>query len=109
MAKIVPLHPHLVSAHQDGIISSIEDQDNSLRMRALDLVSPMSELSRDYPALSQDSATSALPSAAQSLERTAAAVASDVSGYLISWCIIAMCSHDAYENVTDFEWYLCAG
>lgn len=41
MAKIVPLHPHLVSAHQDGIISSIEDQDNSLRMRALDLVSSM--------------------------------------------------------------------
>ncbi|KAF9503919.1 hypothetical protein BS47DRAFT_1401941 [Hydnum rufescens UP504] len=41
MAKIVPLHPHLVSAHQDGIISSIEDQDISLRMRALDLVSSM--------------------------------------------------------------------
>ncbi|KAF9504706.1 hypothetical protein BS47DRAFT_1354846 [Hydnum rufescens UP504] len=27
----------------------------------------------------------------------------------VSWCIIVMCSHDTYENVTDFEWYLCAG
>jgi AP-3 complex subunit delta len=41
MAKIVPSHPHLVAAHQDEIISSIEDQDISIRMRALDLVSSM--------------------------------------------------------------------
>ncbi|KAF9515066.1 hypothetical protein BS47DRAFT_1372168 [Hydnum rufescens UP504] len=136
MAKIVPSHPHLVAAHQDEIISSIEDQDISIRMRALDLVSSMvtdynlqSIVQRllAYLVPSQESTTSALPSAAQSLARTAAAVTSDMSlatpvtradasptpstltsAYRLEVCrrIITMCSRDAYENVTDFEWYL---
>jgi AP-3 complex subunit delta len=76
---------------------------------------------------SQESATSALPSAAQSLTRTAAAATSDMSlaipvthadasptpstltsAYRLEVCqrIITMCSRDAHENVTDFEWYL---
>lgn len=41
MAKIVPTHPYLVAEYQEMIISSINDQDISIRMRALDLVSAM--------------------------------------------------------------------
>lgn len=41
MAKIVPSHPHLVGEYQKVILSSIDDQDMSIRMRALDLVSAM--------------------------------------------------------------------
>lgn len=41
MAKIVPTHPHLVAEYQDTILASVSDQDISIRMRALDLVSAM--------------------------------------------------------------------
>lgn len=41
MVKIVPSHPHLVAEHQDVILASVNDQDMSIRLRALDLVSAM--------------------------------------------------------------------
>ena len=41
MVKIVPTHPHLVAVHQNGILAGLDDQDLSIRMRALDLVSSM--------------------------------------------------------------------
>ena len=41
MVHIVPTHPYLVAEYQDMILSSVDDQDISIRMRALDLVSAM--------------------------------------------------------------------
>ncbi len=41
MVKIVPSHPHLVAEYQDTILASVSDQDISIRMRALDLVTAM--------------------------------------------------------------------
>lgn len=41
LAKIAPTHPHLVADYQDTIMSSVNDQDISIRMRALELVSAM--------------------------------------------------------------------
>ena len=41
LVKIVPTHRNLVAEYQDMILSSISDQDLSIRMRALDLLSAM--------------------------------------------------------------------
>jgi AP-3 complex subunit delta-1 len=41
MTKIIPSHPHLVAEYQDVILASVNDQDISIRMRALDLLSAM--------------------------------------------------------------------
>ena len=41
MVKIVPSHPELIAQYQDTILASVDDQDISIRMRALDLVSAM--------------------------------------------------------------------
>ena len=41
MTKIVPTHAYLVAEYQDTILASLNDQDISIRMRALDLVSAM--------------------------------------------------------------------
>lgn len=46
LVKIVPVHPHLVTAYQDEIVASVDDQDISIRMRALDLISSMASISR---------------------------------------------------------------
>lgn len=155
LVKIVPTHPHLVAVHQDVIVASIDDQDISIRMRALDLVSSMvctfslgyliladttlkpkkateynlqsivqQLLSHLVPA--DDTATSSLPSAAQTLARAVTATSpnapvttsSDPSSSVstttiltpayrleVAHRIISMCSRGTYENVTDFEWY----
>jgi hypothetical protein len=49
LTKIVPSHPHLVGEYQKVILSSIDDQDMSIRMRALDLVSAMVLASHTTP------------------------------------------------------------
>jgi AP-3 complex subunit delta len=41
LVKIVPSHPHLVASYQETILSSVNDPDISIRMRALELVSEM--------------------------------------------------------------------
>ena len=41
LVKIVPSHPYLVAEYQDMILASVNDQDISIRMRALDLISAM--------------------------------------------------------------------
>ncbi|KAF9518868.1 hypothetical protein BS47DRAFT_1337740, partial [Hydnum rufescens UP504] len=94
MAKIVPLHPHLVSAHQDGIISSIEDQDISLRMRALDLVSSMPNLS--HAQQQQRHPMSLAISVTRADASPTPSILTSASRLEVSWCIIAMCSRDAY-------------
>ena len=41
LAKIVPSHPHMVAEYESRILASIDDQDVSIRMRALELISAM--------------------------------------------------------------------
>ena len=41
MVKIVPTHPHLIADYQDEVLQSLDDEDVSIRMRALELVSSM--------------------------------------------------------------------
>ena len=41
LVKIVPSQPHLVAEYQETILSSVDDPDISIRMRALELVSEM--------------------------------------------------------------------
>ena len=51
MAKIAPSHPHLVAEYQDTIMASVNDQDISIRMRALDLVCAMVSINTTMGAL----------------------------------------------------------
>ncbi|KAH7886244.1 adaptin N terminal region-domain-containing protein [Phlebopus sp. FC_14] len=122
MVKIVPTHPHLVAEHQDTILASVDDEDISIRMRALDLVTAL--VTRDnlqsivQQVLSHlvQPETSSVPSAVQSLSQhvvpsipsKAPSAPSQSSAYrlVLSQRIMSMCSQSTYDNVTDFEWYL---
>ncbi|KZT08745.1 Ap3d1 protein [Laetiporus sulphureus 93-53] len=126
MVKIVPTHPELVAEYQDMIISSVDDQDISIRMRALDLLSAMVSRNNLQPIVQAllshlvRPESSTLPSAAQTLlsqYRTAAAAAtppksasapsqSPAYRLTLSQRILALGSQDTYDNVIDFEWYL---
>ena len=48
MTKIVPTHAYLIAEYQDTILQSVNDQDISIRMRALDLVSAMVRTFHDW-------------------------------------------------------------
>ncbi|KAI0783126.1 Adaptor protein complex AP-3 delta subunit [Abortiporus biennis] len=122
MVKIVPSHPHLVAEYQDMILASVDDQDISIRMRALDLLSAMATSVNLQPIVQQllshlvRQDTSALPSASQSLSQattsqpTAKAPTSPSQNpayrLTLSQCILSLGSYNTYENVADFEWYL---
>lgn len=125
MVKIVPIHPHLVADYQDTILASVNDQDISIRMRALDLVSAMVNRSNLQSIVQQllahlvrDSFSSSLLTAAQSLlqnasESSSTTVKASISPtqspayrLILSKSILNMCSQSTYENVTNFEWYL---
>ncbi|KAF8899233.1 Ap3d1 protein [Infundibulicybe gibba] len=123
MAKIVPSHPHLVAEYQDTILTSVNDQDISIRMRALDLVSAMVNRENLQSIVQQllshlvPDATSAAPSTAtQSLNQiptspgntVAYASPSQSPSYrlILAQRILNICSQSTYDHVTNFEWYL---
>ncbi|KAJ7657986.1 Ap3d1 protein [Mycena rosella] len=125
LVKIVPSHPHLVAEYQDTILASVNDQDISIRMRALDLVSAMvtpnslqSIVQQVLSHLVPDTSSSTLPTATQSLAQhtvpTSPTTAkphispaqSPAYRLVLSQRILNICSQSMYENVTNFEWYL---
>ncbi|THV06465.1 Ap3d1 protein [Dendrothele bispora CBS 962.96] len=121
MVKIVPTHPHLVSQYQDTIMASVNDQDMSIRMRALDLVSSMvnqSNLQSIVQQLLSHLVTDHInaPTAAQALAQNVTSPSgnktfsspsqSPTYRLILAQHILDMCSHDTYDNVTNFEWYL---
>jgi len=57
MVKIVPTHPYLISDYQEEILQSLDDEDVSIRMRALELVSSMVSSSDAAPAFSSRDST----------------------------------------------------
>ncbi|KAG6820671.1 hypothetical protein H0H93_013522 [Arthromyces matolae] len=121
MTKIAPTHPHLIAEYRDTILASVDDQDISIRMRALDLVSAMVDPVNLQAIVQQllshlvPEHSSMLPSAAQSLaQHTSSTPANPVlspsqsPAYRLVLCqrILSMCSQNTYENVTNFEWYI---
>ncbi|KAJ7292982.1 adaptin N terminal region-domain-containing protein [Mycena rebaudengoi] len=124
LVKIVPSHPHLVAEYQDTILASVNDQDISIRMRALDLVSAMvtpeslqSIVQQVLSHLVPDTSSSTLPTAAQSLAQHAVPSSPTTKSHIspsqspayrlvLSQRILNICSQSMYENVTNFEWYL---
>ncbi|TFK26650.1 Ap3d1 protein [Coprinopsis marcescibilis] len=121
MTKIVPTHAYLVAEYRDTILASVSDQDISIRMRALDLVSAMVDRSNLQTIVQQllthllPEANSELPSAVRSLQNSTeysqnkpagAATLSPAYRLTLTQRILEMCSASMYENVTNFEWYI---
>jgi len=124
LAKIVPTHRNLVANYQDMILSSVSDQDLSIRMRALDLLSAMVTRDNLQSIVQQLLAylvrpdSSPFSTAAQSLALNIASSSSNEAGPILTPIqlssyrlilvqrLLTMCSNDTYDNVVDFQWYL---
>lgn len=93
MSKILKTHPKSVQAHKDLILACLEDKDESIRLRALDLL---------YGMVSKKNLMEIVRRLLGHMER---AEGSNYRDELL-YKIIEICSQGSYTHVTNFEWYL---
>jgi AP-3 complex subunit delta len=93
MSKILKTHPKSVQAHKDLILACLDDKDESIRMRALDLL---------YGMVSKKNLMEIVNKLLGHMERAEGSVYRDE----LLLKVIEICSQESYQHVTNFEWYL---
>jgi len=90
--NIMKIHPKAVSEHRDLVLNCLDDQDISIRHRALDLLPGMTTKKNLYDVMNK--VLNHLDSAEGSYKD------------LIILKIIELCSMGTYQFISDFEWYI---
>lgn len=93
MSKILKTHPKSVQAHKDLILACLDDKDESIRLRALDLL---------YGMVSKKNLMEIVDRLMKHMERAEGSVYRDE----LLLKVIEICSQESYSHVTNFEWYL---
>ncbi|XP_044260701.1 AP-3 complex subunit delta [Tribolium madens] len=93
MSKILKTHPKSVQAHKDLILQCLEDKDESIRLRALDLL---------YGMVSKKNLMEIVKKLMLHMDKAEGTIYRDE---LLSK-IILICSQNNYQFVTNFEWYV---
>jgi AP-3 complex subunit delta-1 len=93
MSKILKTHPKSVQSHKDLILTCLDDKDESIRLRALDLL---------YGMVSKKNLMEIVKRLLGHMERAEGSVYRDE----LLFKIIEICSQGSYQHVTNFEWYL---
>lgn len=93
MSKILKTHPKSVQAHKDLILLCLDDKDESIRLRALDLL---------YGMVSKKNLMEIVKKLMVHMDR---AEGTQYRDELLSK-IIEICSQDNYHFITSFEWYI---
>ncbi|VDO41310.1 unnamed protein product [Onchocerca flexuosa] len=91
MGKILQTHPKAVQAHKDIVLRCLDDKDESIRLRALDLL---------YGMVSK---RNIMEIVRKLMDHVDAAEGSYYRDELLSR-IIAICSYNNYQYITNFEW-----
>ncbi|XP_018561730.1 AP-3 complex subunit delta-1 [Anoplophora glabripennis] len=93
MSKILKTHPKSVQAHKDLILQCLEDKDESIRLRALDLL---------YGMVSKKNLMEIVKKLMVHMDKAEGTIYRDE---LLSK-IILICSQNNYQFITNFEWYV---
>ncbi|UJR09107.1 hypothetical protein I4U23_013354 [Adineta vaga] len=93
MSKILQTHPKSVQAHNDLILQCLDDKDESIRLRALDLLSGM---------VSRKNLMDIVRKLMIHMDKSEG---SHYRDELLSK-IIEICSQSDYQHITNFEWYI---
>ena len=94
MSKILKTHPKSVQTHKDLVLSCLDDKDESIRLRALDLL---------YGMVSKKNLIEIVRKLMTNV--TANHLGNKYRDELIAK-IIDICSQNDYQFVTNFEWYI---
>lgn len=99
MKKMLQIHPKSVRAHQDVILGCLEDKDESIRLRALDLL---------YGMVSKENLTT--PAGDGIVDRLMKHVSYPRMGNKfrdeIVSKVIDICSRNDYFYISNFDWYI---
>eukprot|EP00026_Physarum_polycephalum_P000665 Phypoly_transcript_00666.p1 GENE.Phypoly_transcript_00666~~Phypoly_transcript_00666.p1 ORF type:complete len:1220 (+),score=294.05 Phypoly_transcript_00666:473-3661(+) len=90
--NIMKIHPKAVAEHRDLILTCLDDEDVTIRMRALDLLTGM---------VSKRNLMDIVRKLLEHIEKAEGAYRDDLVDK-----IILLCSQNTYAHITDFEWYL---
>lgn len=93
MSKILKTHPKSVQSHKDLILACLDDKDESIRLRALDLL---------YGMVSKKNLMEIVKRLLGHMEVAEGSLYRDELLYKV----IDICSQNSYLHVTNFEWYL---
>lgn len=93
MSKILKTHPKSVQAHKDLVLQCLDDKDESIRLRALDLL---------YGMVSKKNLMEIVKKLMLHMDK---AEGTNYRDELLSK-IIDICSQNNYQYITNFEWYV---
>uniref|UniRef100_A0A0N4ZAI7 AP-3 complex subunit delta n=1 Tax=Parastrongyloides trichosuri TaxID=131310 RepID=A0A0N4ZAI7_PARTI len=93
MGKILRTYPRAVQAHKDIVLRCLDDKDESIRLRALDLL---------YGMVSKKNIVEIVK---KLMEHVDQAEGSFYRNELLSR-IISICSYNNYQYISNFEWYI---
>lgn len=93
MSKILETSPTAVHAHKDLVMSCLDDKDESIRLRALDLLCGM---------VSKKTLMEIVRKLMVHMQK---AEGTHYRDQLLAKCV-NLCSHNNYQFVASFEWYV---
>ncbi|XP_039286547.1 AP-3 complex subunit delta-1 isoform X2 [Nilaparvata lugens] len=93
MSKILKSHPKSVQSHKDLVMQCLDDKDESIRLRALDLL---------YGMVSKKTLMEIVKKLMLHMDKAEGTTYRDE---LLSK-IIDICSQNNYQYITNFEWYV---
>ncbi|KAI7867159.1 adaptin N terminal region-domain-containing protein [Spinellus fusiger] len=99
-------HPKLVAEHKDIILECIDDDDLSIRLRALDLVIGMVNRKNIMDIVKRLVSHLTLPSTTTYNANEPPTVVDPAYRNDIVNRILFICSQNQYQNITNFEWYI---
>ncbi|KAI8876341.1 hypothetical protein K501DRAFT_288949, partial [Backusella circina FSU 941] len=108
MGKLLVTHPKLVAEHKDLILECIDDEDISIRLRALDLVVGMVNR-KNIVEIVKRLITHIMPKqdiSPESALHEASTIFDPVYRTDIINRIVFMCSQNHYHHLNNFEWYI---
>ncbi|EAW69412.1 adaptor related protein complex 3 subunit delta 1 [Homo sapiens] len=93
MSKILKTHPKSVQSHKDLILQCLDDKDESIRLRALDLL---------YGMVSKKNLMEIVKKLMTHVDKAEGTTYRDE----LLTKIIDICSQSNYQYITNFEWYI---
>ncbi|XP_062966541.1 AP-3 complex subunit delta-1 isoform X2 [Cynocephalus volans] len=93
MSKILKTHPKSVQSHKDLVLQCLDDRDESIRLRALDLL---------YGMVSKKNLMEIVKKLMTHVDKAEGTTYRDE----LLTKIIDICSQANYQHITNFEWYI---
>jgi AP-3 complex subunit delta-1 len=93
LGKILQTHPKAVQAHKDIVLRCLDDKDESIRLRALDLL---------YGMVSKKNIMEIVRKLMEHIDQSEGSFYRDE----LLRRIVSICSHNNYQYIANFEWYI---